>query len=141
METASNYDFSSVMTPRQSAGTDVNGDGNTDYLLNFGISFQYIVTQLGTTAAGRPAAISINENMALRFIVATAQNSSYINPDASGVTGLTPPSFVYSDPTMPASLPVPEGPGATLLLAAGLPGGMACYYPTSQRKHLGILVY
>lgn len=99
------------------------------------------MTQLGTTASGRPAGISINENTALRFIVATTQNSSNINPDVSGLTGLTSPSFVYSDPTTPASLPVPEGPSATLLLAAGLPGGMDCYYPTSQRKPLRILVH
>jgi hypothetical protein len=101
-ETATNYNFSSATSLDVNAGTDVNGDGDPDYFLSFGIPFSDITTRLGTVGGGRTTAISINENTQLRYVVATAQNSSNINQDVSGISGLpTGTPFVFSDPVRP----------------------------------------
>ena len=103
-ETALNYHYAAVDTPT----TDVDGDGNTDFFLSFGIPFADIVAQLAVQSIG------IDDTTDLAFVLATATQDNSFNQDVNGLPKNYDNSATWSDlgalsdPIAPAAAAVPE---------------------------------
>jgi hypothetical protein len=125
--TASNYDWSPVSASNYSGTNfDADSNGNTDYFMSFSLPFQEIVNALNTTGNGRPTAISINENTALRYVVATSQQGNSINQDYNGGSiGVNSSTSwvslgVISDPTSTISMSTIPEPSSFFFLILGV---------------------
>lgn len=75
-ETSSNYNYDVV----DSAVTDLDGDGETDYHLSFAVDFQTIVDYMLSEAG-----LTISENTAFNYVMATATQDNSFNQDLNGV--------------------------------------------------------
>jgi hypothetical protein len=126
--TASNYDWAAVGAANYTGSNfDIDGGGQTDYFMSFGVPFQDIVTNLNTTGSGRPAAISINQNTNLRFVIATSQQGNSINQDINGGSIAINSTSTYTSlgamsdtSTMTSQITVPETGTLGLLSLGGL---------------------
>lgn len=115
-------DLSYHYAPVDTAITDIDTDGNTDYFLSFAFDFSEIVDAIATESG-----LSISESTPLSYVLATATQDNSFNQDINGL----PKTFdasqtwsslgVLSDP-LPANgvLAVPEPGAFGLLFIAGL---------------------
>jgi hypothetical protein len=116
------YRLSSALQP-SGFPTDLDGPVNQpvrnepDYYLSFAIPFNDLVNYLSTKG------ISINENTALRYTIATGQggqNNLTLNQDVTGGATNTPWSqIIPSNPTATSSFTIPE-PGTLSLFGIGV---------------------
>ena len=127
--TASNYDWAAVGAANYT-GTNFDVDGGgTDYFLSFSIPFQALVDNLNTAGSGRPTPISINQDTALGFVIATSQQGNSINQDynggaisASSATTFASLGIITTPTTLTAQqITVPE-PATLFLCLLGLLG-------------------
>lgn len=94
LRNSSNYNFSPVTTPGLDptlTSSDLDGKGNTDYFISFSIPFSAVVSE-----AQRLAGLLINDQTALRFVLATATNENSFNQDIGGVNGGVNSPLTYS---------------------------------------------
>jgi hypothetical protein len=136
--TASNYNWAAVGAANYTGSNfDIDGGGQTDFFMSFGVPFQDIVTNLNTTGSGRPAAISINQNTNLRFVIATSQQGNSINQDINGgsipinsTTTYTSLGVISDTGTMTSQITIPEAGTFGLLTLGGV--SLGCL--ASRRK-------
>ncbi|MES2474617.1 MAG: PEP-CTERM sorting domain-containing protein [Verrucomicrobiota bacterium] len=125
---ASNYNYRAV------AGTDGGGTindtldntpstaGDTDYYLSFLVPFNDVVAYLNT----KSVPISINQNTALRYVLATSTQPNTFNQDLGGVNGGLSETRTWTEiggfsPTISAgSQLVPEVSSSLLVLLGGM---------------------
>jgi hypothetical protein len=121
-ETSSNYNYTPVTFVIDPSATtlDVNGDGNTDQFLSFGVQFQDIVNRLALEG------ITVDQNTPFHYVLGTSTVSTSLNQDIAGPNGGTTSAVTwvglgaFSDASAPAGAgPVPE-PGTASLLGLGL---------------------
>lgn len=118
-ETLANYDFSPVDgTIDPGAPTDLDGDGDTDYLLSFSVPFQDVVNALAAQG------ISFDDTQPYTLVAGTSTQPNALNQDLGGPDGGTDSSQSWadlgavSDVTTPLAA-VPE-PNTGTLLSLGL---------------------
>lgn len=75
-QSPSNYDYSVVDT----ADTDLDGDGETDYFLSFAMPFQSVVDWMLTESG-----VAIDQNSSLSYVMATATQDNSFNQDINGL--------------------------------------------------------
>ncbi len=115
-----NYDFSMVTAEIDPSATnfDIDGGGDTDVFLSFSFDFNHVVSQLNATG------ITIDQNSALNYVMATATQDNSLNVDLNGVDGGTDSTLTFaelgatSDTFSPTGDAVPE-PAVMMLLTAG----------------------
>jgi len=104
--------------------SDLDAKGDTDYFISFSIPFSVVVSE-----AQRLAGLLIDDQTALRFVLATATNQNSFNQDIGGVNGGVNSPLTYSelgatstpiqlDPAPPPVI-VPE-PGTWAIVGLGL---------------------
>jgi hypothetical protein len=120
--TSANYHFapvSATIDPLTSS-YDLNGDGNTDFLLSFTIPFADIVSE-----ASRLRGMTITRDTPLRYVIMTSQQDNAFNQDLGGVQGGVNSASTWSQlgavstPMTPEGSAVPE-PDGKLTGIAGL---------------------
>lgn len=116
-QTAANYGWQAVSVLSDPAGTttDVDGDGNTDYLLSFSVDFQQLVNQLAAVGI-----TNFGESSAVQLAVGTSTNTNSVNQDWAGPNGNVASTQNWG--TLGAftqTFVIPE-PRSALLLAFGL---------------------
>ena len=118
--TALNYYWTAVnstIDPTVGSATDLNGDGKNDYFLTFSVPFADVVAQLAAKG------ITVTQNSAISYVVATATQANSLNQDLNGVGGTYDPNAtwstlgVISDPITLAGNPPPIPEPNTALLA------------------------
>lgn len=133
IRTSSNYNFSAVNTPGLDptlTNSDLDGGGDADYFISFSIPFSIVVSE-----AQRLASLLIDDQTALRFVLATATNQNAFNQDIGGVNGGLNSTLTYTqlgaastalqmDPPLlleatPPAVVVPE-PGTWAFVGCGL---------------------
>lgn len=124
---SSNYHFAPVTSPGLDpnlTNSDLDAKGDTDYFISFSIPFSVVVSE-----AQRLAGLLIDDQTALRFVLATATNQNSFNQDIGGVNGGVNSPLTYSelgatstpiqlDPAPPPVI-VPE-PGTWAIVGLGL---------------------
>ena len=81
-QTALNYSWSAVTTtndPSVGSALDLDGGGQNDYFLSFGLPFGDIVTQLATKG------IIVDQNSTFSYVISTATQANSLNQDLNGV--------------------------------------------------------
>lgn len=125
--TSSNYNWAAVGAANYTGSNfDIDGGGQTDYFMSFGIPFQDLVNNLNTTGSGRPSAIAITDQTRLGFVIATSQQGNSINQDYNGgnigvnsASSFSSLGIVSSYNNNLSQVTIPE-PSTYALLGAGL---------------------
>jgi len=115
-----NYHFAMVTAALDPSATsfDVDGGGKTDVFLSFGLPFADVVSFLSSNG------ISINQNSAINYVMATSTQNNSLNMDLNGVNGGTSSTLTFAqlgataDPFSPAGVAIPE-PATALLFGIG----------------------
>ena len=82
-QNATNYHWAAVNTtidPIVGTATDIDGGGQTDRFLSFGVPFNDVVTQLAARGVS-----GIDENSSFSYVMATATQANSLNQDLNGI--------------------------------------------------------
>ena len=115
-----NYHYALVTAAMDPTATtfDVDGGGKTDAFLSFCLPFADIVSFLSGKG------ISIDQNSAINYVMATSTQNNSLNMDLNGVNGGTSSTMTFAqlggvaDTFSPSGVAVPE-PAAALLFGIG----------------------
>lgn len=127
-----NYHFAMVTAALDPSATsfDLDGAGNTDVFLSFSLAFADVVSALSGKG------ISINQDSAINYVMATATQANSLNMDLNGVNGGTSSTMTFAqlggvaDTFSPTGVAIPE-PAAALLFGIG---GMSAWFLRRNKK-------
>lgn len=88
-----NYDFSLLSSEIDPDATtlDVDGGGSTDAFVSFSINFSDIVSTLASNG------ITIDQNSAINYVMATATQANSMNMDLNGISGGTDSDLTFAE--------------------------------------------